>query len=110
MQMFLIILLEICFLLLCKLLMGLTQSVTVLDNASIHHVDKVVQTLKNTGVMVHFLPPYCPDLNPVEEAFSKVKSILKSNEGAMDYLDTKTAVLTAITEYDCKQWIMHAGY
>ena len=89
------------------------NSVIVLDNASIHHVDKVVQSLKNTGVMVHFLPPYCPDLNPVEEAFSKVKSILKSNEGAMDYLDTKTAVLTAInsiTEHDCKQWIMHAGY
>ena len=41
---------------------GVNQnSVIVLDNASIHHMDKVVQSLKNTGVMVHFLPPYCPD-------------------------------------------------
>ena len=89
-----------------------SNSVIVLDNASIYHVDQVVQSLKNTGVMVHFLPTYCPDWNPVE-AFSKVKSILKSNEGAMEYLDTKTAVLTAInsiTEHDCKQWTMHAGY
>ena len=89
------------------------NSVVVLDNASIHHVDQVVQSLKITGVMVHFLPPYCPDLNPVEETFSKVKSFLKSNEGIMDYLDAKTAVLTAInsiTEHDCKQWITHAGY
>ena len=61
----------------------------------------------------YFLPPYCPDLNPVEEAFPKVKSFLKSNEGIMDYLDAKIAVLTAInsiTDYDCKQWIKHAGY
>ena len=86
------------------------NSVVILDNTSIHHVDQVVQSLKDTGVMVHFLPPYCP-----EEALSKVKSFLKSNEGIMDYLDAKTAVVTAInsitlTEHDCKQWIKHAGY
>ena len=34
-----------------------SNSVVILDNASIHHVDQVVQSLKNTGVLVHFLPP-----------------------------------------------------
>ena len=57
-----------------------------------------MQSLTNTGVMVHFLPLYCPDLNPVEEAFSKVKSLLKSNEGLMDIMDT---VLTAIMDKAC---------
>ena len=84
------------------------NSVVILDNASIHHVDQV--SLKN---MVDFLPQYFPYLNPVEEAFSKVESFLKPNEGIMDYLDAKAAVLTvinSITEHDCKQWIKDAGY
>lgn len=89
------------------------NSVVVLDNASIHHVDHVEQSIRNTGAMIHFLPPYSPDLNAVEEAFSKLKSVLKSNEEAMDYMDAETAVLTAInsiTTEDCAQWVQHAGY
>ena len=45
------------------------NSVVVLDNASIHHVSSVVDAIHNTGALVHFLPPYSPDLNPIEEAF-----------------------------------------
>jgi len=59
------------------------------------------------------LPPYCPDLNPIEESFSKVKSVLKANEEALFNMGTETAVLTAfntITPHDCMQWIKHAGY
>ena len=89
------------------------NSVVVLDNVSIHHVDRVVQAIQTKGAMVHFLPPYCPDLNPIEESFSKVKSVLKANEEALFNMDTETAVLTAfntITPHDCMQWIKHAGY
>jgi transposase len=42
-----------------------------MDNACIHH--KVLQTLDGFGVLVYFLSPYSPDLNPIEEAFSEVK-------------------------------------
>ena len=38
------------------------NSVVVLDNASIHHVDEVVQAIQATGAIIHFLPPYSPDL------------------------------------------------
>ncbi len=55
-------------------------SVVILDNASIHHVDGVVDLIESTGALVVFLPPYSPDLNPIEEAFSKLKSTLKANE------------------------------
>ena len=89
------------------------NSVIVLDNAAIHHSDNVVQAIQSTGAIAHFLPPYCPDLNPIEECFSKVKSLLKANEETMNYLDTETAVLVAvnnITAHNCEQWIIHAGY
>ena len=44
-------------------------SVVILDNASIHHVEAVTQLISATGALVQFLPPYSPDLNPIEEAF-----------------------------------------
>ena len=47
------------------------HSVVVMDNASIHNVDRAVQLIESTGVLVQFLPPYSPDLNPIEEAFSQ---------------------------------------
>ena len=56
---------------------------------------------------------YSPDLSPIEEGFSKLKSVLKANETSLDYLDTQTVVLAAINStatQDCSQWIMHAGY
>lgn len=55
------------------------HSVIVLDNASIHHVDKVVELLHSLGALVLFLPPYSPDYNPIE-AFSKVKSLIRDYE------------------------------
>ena len=42
------------------------HSVVILDNASIHHMDEVLQALESIGVLVYFLPPYSPDLNPIE--------------------------------------------
>lgn len=89
------------------------NSVVILDNASIHHVDRVITAIQQTGAVVQFLPPYSPDLNPIEEAFSKLKSVMKANEAAVDDFDTETMILTAIntiTAHDCAQWIEHAGY
>ena len=56
------------------------RSVVVLDNSSIHHTSPVVDAILNTGALVQFLPPYSPDLNPIELVFSKVKSVMKANE------------------------------
>uniref|UniRef100_A0A1X7TWP6 Tc1-like transposase DDE domain-containing protein n=1 Tax=Amphimedon queenslandica TaxID=400682 RepID=A0A1X7TWP6_AMPQE len=89
------------------------HSVVVLDNASIHHVDEVVELMESTGALVQFLPPYSPDLNPIEEAFSKVKYTLKANEIVSDILDPETLFLysfNSISKEDCINWIRHAGY
>lgn len=48
------------------------RSVVVMDNASIHHVERVITSIQNTGAIVQFLSPYSPDYNPLEESFAKV--------------------------------------
>ena len=50
-----------------------TKSIVLLDNASIHHVEKVQEAVNGVGALLWFLPPYSPDLNPIEECFSKIK-------------------------------------
>ena len=88
------------------------HSVIILDNCSIHHASGIVHTIEEVGALVHFLPPYSPDFNPIKEAFSKVKTVLKTTEAAMDVNDVETLLLasfTSITPDDCKGWILHSG-
>ena len=82
-----------------------------MDNCSIHHVAPVVEMVHQLGTLINFLPPYSPDYNPIEEAFSKVKSQLR----AMD-IDTfqdpeyhAMAAFATITVENCRQWIRNAG-
>jgi transposase len=90
------------------------NSVVILDNASIHHVERVREIITGVGARLCFLPPYSPDLMPLEEAFSKVKYSLKEVDNA--YISTtcpETIVKLAfcsITRNDCLGYIRHAGY
>ena len=89
------------------------KSIVVLDNAAIHHVDTVVKSLEELGVLVLFLPAYSPDLMPIEECFAKLKSIRKDNEALLDAgEDLETLILTgftSITPQDCINWMQRAG-
>ena len=89
------------------------NSVVVQDNCTIHHVNEITDTLNDAGVIVHYLPPYSPDYNPIEEAFSKVKSMLKAMEAEIQFGDDiDTIVLAAfatITKQDCMGWIRDSG-
>ena len=89
------------------------HSVVIMDNCSIHHVPEVVKSITDVGALVHFLPPYSPDLAPIEETFSKVKTTLKSIESGMIHItDIETLVLLSFTEVtpeDCKGWIYSTG-
>jgi transposase len=42
-------------------------------NCSIHHLDEIVDMIHEVGALVHFLPPYSPDFNPIKNMFSKLK-------------------------------------
>ena len=84
-----------------------TLSVVILDNASIHHTDSAVKAIEETSALVHFLPPYSPDLSPLKEAFSKVKTRMKHLEETTkkDIETLITAAFAEITENGYKSWI-----
>ena len=85
-----------------------------LDNHPVHHVRNVIDRIYNSGVIVRFLPPYSPDLNPIEEAFAKVKHFLRLNEVVLKSLADPTPVILEafgqITPHDCQGYMHHAGY
>ena len=51
-----------------------------MDNASVHHYEEVAEIITGVGSIVRFLPPYSRELNPIENAFSKVKAFLRAND------------------------------
>lgn len=57
------------------------KSVLVMDNASFHHSRRVSQMCEDAGVKLVYLPPYSPDLNPIEEFFAELKAFIKRNWG-----------------------------
>ena len=89
------------------------RSVLIMDNCSIHHVDEVRELIEQTGALLHFLPPYSPDLNPIEEAFSKAKGMMQAMDyemQALDDIDTIVyAAFSTITQGDCEGWIADSG-
>jgi len=55
------------------------KSVLVMDNVSFHHTERVAQLCFDAGVKLVYLPPYSPDLNPIEEFFAELKAFIKRN-------------------------------
>ena len=89
------------------------HSVVILDNCAIHHTNEVVSMIEEVGAIVQFLPPYSPDLMPIEGLFGKVKQTLRSLESDMeDITDLDTLLLAAfasVTEEDCIGYINESG-
>ena len=56
------------------------RSIAVMDNLSVHHVTEILDLFHEAMILVLFLPPYSPDLNPMEEVFSYVKSYLRMHD------------------------------
>ena len=69
------------------------NSVVVMDNASIHHVDSVVKSILSVGALVRFLPPYSPDINPIEEVFGEVKHYLQANNTCFQETSSPRAMI-----------------
>lgn len=91
------------------------QSILVMDNCSIHHVAEVKELFQEAGIVLLFLPPYSPDLNPVEEAFSYVKNYPRKYDELLqaiisDSTDIIQAALDSITPDHCNAWINQSEY
>lgn len=84
----------------------------VMDNLASHKVAGVREAVERAGARVLYLPPYSPDLNPIELAFSKLKRLLrKAAERTRDGLWSAIGrLLGEFTPDECRNYIKHCGY
>lgn len=86
--------------------------IVVMDNLSSHKVAGVREAIEAVGAEVRYLPPYSPDLNPIELAFAKFKKLLR--DGATRTTDALWALcgtlLDAFTPDECRHYLRHCGY
>lgn len=84
----------------------------VLDNLSSHKSDAAVQIIESVGASVVYLPPYSPDLNPIELAFSKLKQLIRSAKPRVfaDLVDAACFAIQKITASDIEGFFQHDGY
>lgn len=86
--------------------------VVVMDNLASHKGAAVRRAIRAAGALLIFLPPYSPDLNPIEQAFSKLKTLLrKENARTREQIETCIRDLLAkITTKECANYFTDAGY
>ncbi len=95
----------------------LTQSlrsgqIVVMDNLAAHKGERVRELIEERGCELLYLPPYSPDLNPIEEAFAKTKGILRKAEvrSPEALIEAMGRALDAITPQDAQSFFKHCGY
>jgi transposase len=86
--------------------------IVVMDNLSVHKSKRVERLIEDRGATLLFLPPYSPDLNPIEEAFSKVKSTLRKVQARTreTLVEATGRALDAITRGDIHSFYADCGY
>jgi transposase len=86
--------------------------VVVMDNLSSHKGPGIIAAIEGVGATVRYLPPYSPDLNPIELAFSKFKKLLRDGaERTTDKLwQLCGKVLDLFSESECRSYFKHCGY
>lgn len=86
--------------------------IVVMDNLTSHKVASVRASMQSAGAQVLYLPPYSPDLNPIELAFSKLKQLMRSARHRLvrDLWNDTQRMLNAITPTDAAHFFDHCGY
>ena len=86
--------------------------VVIMDNLSAHKVDGIRQAIETQGAELVYLPPYSPDLNPIEQLFAKLKALLR--KAAARTVSTLWAAIGVLLESfqpdECVNYFRHAGY
>ena len=88
------------------------DDIVIMDNLPVHKVPAVRRAIEAAGAQLLFLPPYSPDLNPIEMVFSKMKSVLRreANRSVDALWRALGAIASAITPAECANYLRHCGY
>lgn len=86
--------------------------IVVMDNLAAHKVAGVREAIEGVGTQLVYLPPYSPDFNPIELAFSKLKTLLRAAaERTIDALERRLAqLLDRFETKECRNYFRHCGY
>ena len=86
--------------------------VVIMDNVAMHKQEEIEDVIEARGALVIFLPTYSPDLNPIENCWSKVKAILRSLKPRTleELLDALVEAFSSITIDNILGWYTHCGY
>jgi transposase len=89
-----------------------TGRVVVMDNLGAHRPKRIGELIEQRGCELVYLPAYSPDYNPIEEAFAKIKHLLReaSARTREALVDAIAAALSAVTAADIRGFFEHAGY
>lgn len=86
--------------------------IVVMDNLPVHKVAGVRKTIEKAGAKLIYLPPYSPDLNPIEQFFSKLKNLLRT-ASARTACALRRAIkksLSAFSPQECAAYLRNSGY
>jgi transposase len=90
------------------------NSILVCDNAKIHKGHRIQKICEEAGILIRYLPPYCPELNPIELCFASIKNRLRRTQSLVETLepdwDIRETVTDVITAPFCHKIYRHCGY
>ena len=88
------------------------DDVVIWDNLPGHKLQRVINLVEARGATVLFLPPYSPDLNPIEMLWSKLKSIIRkyAPKTTRAFHRAVRKAIEAITKQDLRNWFQHCGF
>jgi len=86
--------------------------VVVLDNLAVHKQPEIRAAIEGVQARVHFLPPYSPDFNPIEQVFAKLKAFLRAARPRNfdQVCDLIAAAIHLFTPPECANYMRHSGY
>ena len=89
-----------------------SHHVVILDNVRFHKTEQVKMAIERTGATLEYLPGYSPDFSPIENMWSKIKTLLRKfmPRTTREFKAAISQSFKAITQNDLKSWYAHCGY
>jgi transposase len=86
--------------------------IVLIDNLNVHKSEVAQRLIAARGARLEFLPPYSPDLNPIEQCWSKVKTVLRKLKARTfdELVEALCRAFASITRHDLQAWFAHCGY